>query len=258
MEFILDKVNRLEMLTSIINDDSFVAATSLAPGAATAAKTVGALAEKVIQTFIPAQEREPILQFSGEFNLATNEFREGYYVILGTRDAENPLPSPIPPLEVRNGELFTDKGDRITQLSYVILAVRRAPARTRDLNAGAVWEAKLRQAEELASAITNDPLAGEEKRRSSWDACRDLVREAQTLLREDPSFHRWEAERIIQTVYRQCVSLVLKQAAEVTRSTPGGTAGALWQPDEATDRPFGHHPRPWCREQCYTAGRQPA
>jgi hypothetical protein len=100
IEFILDKENRLQALAGLINDDSFVAAVSLAPGGAMVAKTVGGLAQKVITSFMPAEERQPILQFSGDFNLATSELRDGYYAILGTRDAENPLSTPLPTLKI--------------------------------------------------------------------------------------------------------------------------------------------------------------
>jgi hypothetical protein len=81
VEFILDKENRLATLSGLINDDSFLASVSLAPGAATVARTVGSLAQKVIQSFVPAEEREPLLQFNGDFNLAVEGLRDGYYVI---------------------------------------------------------------------------------------------------------------------------------------------------------------------------------
>jgi len=70
IEFILDKENRLAALTSLVNDDSFLRVVSLAPPAAAVAKSVGQLAQKIVQTFIPAEQRQPILQFSGDFNLA--------------------------------------------------------------------------------------------------------------------------------------------------------------------------------------------
>ena len=94
------------------------------------AKTIGGLAEKVIQTFIPAQEREPVLQFTGDFNLGVDGLKDGYHVILGTRDERNPIPASLPELEVREDGLLAS-GKRVTQLSYVILDVCRSPARER-------------------------------------------------------------------------------------------------------------------------------
>lgn len=60
IEFILDKENRMAALTNLINDDSFLAVVSLAPGMSTVAKTVSRLAQKIIQSFMPAEERHPI------------------------------------------------------------------------------------------------------------------------------------------------------------------------------------------------------
>jgi len=50
----------------------------------------------VIQTFVPAQDQVPILQFAGDFDLGADTqtgLRDGYYVILGTRDSRNPIPA---------------------------------------------------------------------------------------------------------------------------------------------------------------------
>jgi hypothetical protein len=96
IEFILDKENYLRDLSGLINSDSFLATVSLAPGAAMVAKTISGLAGKIIETFVPAEERQPILQFSGEFNLADDGLKDGYYIILGTRDDRNPLPTRSP------------------------------------------------------------------------------------------------------------------------------------------------------------------
>ena len=62
------------------------------------AKTLSDLSLKIMQTFIPQKDREPILQFSGDFNLSGEEFLDGYYIILGTRDEQNPIPHPLPEL----------------------------------------------------------------------------------------------------------------------------------------------------------------
>jgi hypothetical protein len=209
LEFILDKENRLATLTGLINDDSFLAAASFAPGALAVAKTVSGLAQKVIQSFVPAEEREPILQFSGDFNLAGNELRDGYYVIFGTRDEKNALPSTTTKLAVVDGELQAN-GQRVTQLSYVVIEVRRVPARTRDLNDGAAWEQKLREAEGLAQdgSYTLGPEAANGG--DVWSKCRDLLRDAQTIIRADLNYHRWEANNIIASSYNYCTSQLAK------------------------------------------------
>ena len=49
IDFILDKKNRLVDLAGLINDDTFLKAISLAPGAAMVAQTIGGLAQKLIQ-----------------------------------------------------------------------------------------------------------------------------------------------------------------------------------------------------------------
>jgi hypothetical protein len=236
IDFILDKENRLAALGGLINEDSFISAVSLAPGAALAAKTISGLAQKIIQTFVPAEERQPILQFSGDFDVATGGLKEGYYAILGSTDEENPIPSPLPFLEVRDGELLADK-QQITRLSYVILEVRCTQARTRDLNDGAPWEGKLREAENEATNLLDDPLATADDRKQMWEKCRNLIREAQVLLRTDPNYLRDEADSIIKAVYRRCSELVGEPMTTRTRSIDA-TAASTWRPDEESDRRF--------------------
>lgn len=237
IEFILDKENRMAALTNLINDDSFLAAVSLAPGATTVAKTVSGLAQKIIQNFMHGDEREPILQFSGDFNLTANSMREGYYVILGSRDERSPLPSPLPCLSVKDGELLAD-GSPITQLSYVVLHVQRTEARTRDLSGGAVWDHKLREAENEAENISQDPLADADGRRQAWDKCRGLIREAQALLRADPNYLRREADSLIKATFKTCSDLVSAETLQRRFGTSVADASRLWQPDAGSDRAF--------------------
>jgi hypothetical protein len=237
--FILDKENHMTALTSLINDDSFLAAVSLAPGTSIVAKTVSRLAQKIIQNFMPAEEREPILQFSGDFNLTAGGMQEGYYAILGSRDERNPLPSPSPRLEVCEGQLLAG-GTPVAHLSYVILDVQRTEARTRDLSGGAVWEHKLREAENEAQNIAQDPLAGDgdDERRQAWDKCRNLIREAQALLLADPNYLRHEADSIIKATFKACKDLVSPESPQRRFGPSIGDTSRLWQPDEGSDRAF--------------------
>jgi len=209
IEFVLDKENQLAKLGGLINSDAFMSVISLAPGAATTARTIGGLSQKVLETFIKAEERQPILQFGGDLNIAAG-LQEGFYVILGTRDENNPLPDPLPALEVRNGFLYAG-GQQVTQFSYVIINLRCVDARTRDLNEGAAWEAKLVEAEGTASGVGNNPLAKPERKTKAWDDCLAILQEAQVLLGADPNYLRSEANAIITAAYADCYARIFGQ-----------------------------------------------
>lgn len=214
LEFLLDKKNRLSDLAGLINSDAFLAAISLTPGAAMVAQTIGGLSQKIIQTFLDPAEQQPILQFNGDFNIPTRNLQDGYYAILGTRDAANPLPSPLPALSVANGELLAD-GQPLTQLSYIILDVHVLPVRTRDLNDGAAWSGKLRQAEGVAQRLAADPFATDEEQRQAWDECKMLIKEAQLLLAADANYLAQEAANIIRDSYQRCYKKIFESAARL-------------------------------------------
>jgi hypothetical protein len=207
IEFILDKENRLNALAGLINSDAFLAAVTMAPVGATVARTVSGFTQKIIDTFIPAQEREPILQFTGDLNLAGENVREGYYVIVGTRDEEAPLPGPKARFEVTNGALKID-GQSAEGLSYVIFGVHRTAARGRDLSAGAAWEQRLREAEDEARNALQDPLADAQRRQDVWKKCVTLITQAQVLLRSDPNYLRSEGDAIVRATLLECQPLV--------------------------------------------------
>ncbi|RMF29890.1 MAG: hypothetical protein D6759_13020 [Chloroflexi bacterium] len=239
LEFIVDKENRLAALGGLINDDAFITAISLAPGAAAAARTIGTLADKILQTFLEPEERQPILAFSGDFNIATGDLQDGYYVILGTRDERNPLPRPLPTLEVQDGDLLAD-GQPVTQWSYVILDVRCLEVRTRDLNEGAGWAEKLRRAEGVAQRLGGDPFVGEEERRQAWQECKNLLKEAQVLLMEDPTYLRREAQDIIKEAYVRCREQIFgAEAGGISFGLPGTPKGPMrGEADTPSDRAF--------------------
>lgn len=216
LEFILDKENQLAALAGLINDDAFLSAISLAPGAAMVAQTISKLAQKILQTFLRGEEREPILQFSGDFNVSAGELRDGYYVILGTRDERNPLPRPLPALRVQHGELLAN-GKPVTQWSYIVLDVRCVSARTRDLNEGALWEKKLREAEAIAQCINSNWQATQTAREEAWKKCQELLKEAQVLLGADPNYLYREAQDIIKAAYKYCSEQIFTQEAARAR-----------------------------------------
>jgi len=223
IDFVLDKENNLAKLGALVNDGSFLAAISLAPGAAAVAKTVSGLAQKVIQTFIPAEERQPILQFSGDFNLsadpAPNTLRDGYYVILGSQDEKNPLPPTIQDLTVGDGDLRID-GQPVTQFSYVILDVGRSLLRTRKLSEGALWDRKLRDAESFAQQAADAPFAEDDDKKEVWKKkCLPALEEARTLLQADVNYAPEEAEAIYKVAFKQCADLITGQAKGGLEST---------------------------------------
>lgn len=215
VEYLLDKKNHLAQVGALINSDSFIAAVSLAPGAVAVAKTIGGLAQKVIQTFIPAEERSPILQFAGDFNLGGEAegggMREGYYAILGTRHEETPLPDPRPKLELREDTLLAD-GQAVTHFSYVVLEVAGTPVRTRALNEGAAWDRKLRDAENLAQEVADDPFADDGEKRDKWAKCKTLLQEARALLMADANYAPQEAAGIYKTAYKWCADTIAGKA----------------------------------------------
>ena len=233
IDFHLDRQNRIAQLGSLVNKESFSAALSLAPGSILVAKTIGALADDIIQTFIPAEEQKPVLQFTGDFNLATGDVGAGYYVILGSRDADHPIPSPTPALEVKDQRLLAG-GRPVSGLSYVIIEVRKTSVRSRDLGAGTDWDARLREAEDLAQSLVDDPLAGEDARKTAWAKCLALLKEAQTFLRSEPNYLRSEAEQIVRASYLRCRELVAEPVRE--RGLAGRAFAAAWSPDGAADR----------------------
>jgi hypothetical protein len=203
VDFIVDVEDRLAALTSLINDDSLTQALSLAPGAALAAAAIGRLAQKIIRTLVPVEGQQPVLQFASDFNLDGEGLRDGFYVVLGSQDDRVPLPQQPPKLTITD-RLLAD-GEPVTSLSYVVLDVRRSPARLRERSGGALWDAKLREAEGLALLVGEDPAATDEQRREAWLRCRGLLQEAQVLLYADSNYLASEAKEIYIAAFRSCV-----------------------------------------------------
>lgn len=232
LDLLVDKENQLAKLAGLINTDSLFTPLSLSPSALAVAKAISTLAQKTIQAFIPATEQKPILQFSGAFNLVGGDVREGYYVIIGTRDTSAPLPPPGARLEVQGGSLLID-GRPADRLSYVILKLGVAEARTREAGANAAWDKKLREAEAEARLAGQDPYATDERRKQAWAKVEGLLREARVLLAADAEYLPGEAERIYWASYELCKQALFgagtKQAG-VTRE------GEPWTPDEAQSR----------------------
>ena len=193
IDFLLDTENQLAGLSKLINEDTFAVAISCAPEAAMTARILGRLSQKLLQTFNKA------LQFRGDFDLSEG-LQEGYYVILGSRDEASPIPLSLPEFEVHDGLLFTG-GQPVVQWSYVILKIGCMEVRTRDLNDGAAWDKKLKDAEAIAMAASGNYLATAEEKKRDWQLCLSHLKEAQTLLLADPNYIPSEARSIIQDAF---------------------------------------------------------
>jgi len=114
--------------------------------------------------------------------------------------------------------------------------VLKAPVRSRDLGVGSDWDIRLREAEDMAQGVLDDPFVEDEERRSAWAKCRNLIKEAQTFLRTEPNYLRSEAELIVKATYLRCRELVTEPVLE--RHLSIGDAGdkTVWLPDDLGDR----------------------
>ena len=232
IEFVLDLENHLAKIGTLINNEDFLAVVSLAPGASAVAKTVSGLAQKVIQTFIPADEQKPILQFAGDFNISAQgeDLRDGYYVILGSYDEQNPLPGSSPDLTVTKDSLLAG-GQKLSNLSYVVLDVIRAPARTRKAGDKSPWDVKLREAERMVEEFINDPFPDATKGQAVWAKCVPILHDADTLIKADPNYTLEEAGDIVRTVYQWCAKRIVDYG-----SRKGRVSGTSIQTDTPSDR----------------------
>ena len=203
IEFLLDRQNRLATLAKIVNDDAFLSVVSLAPGAAAAARAVGALSKKLVDGLLDEEDQVPVLRFVGDFSLPAGDLADAYYVILGTRYEQHPLPRPLPGpprLRVEGHDLLLDN-QPVVHWSYVILDVDVVEMRTRELGRGELWYEKLDQVEAQATQAANTPWLTDDERRKTWESCLDLLKEADLLLRQSPLYLPAEADTIIQQAY---------------------------------------------------------
>ncbi len=225
IDFILDTENRLAVLADLINNNTFWTAVSLAPATVAAAKTVGAISQKLIQTLLRPGEGQAILRFSGDFQIVGG-LREGCYVILGSRDESNPLPQPPFDLELREETLFL-QGERVTQLSYVVLEVICVSVRGRASNDGAAWDTKLRQAEAIAATVAGNPLIEAAERTQSWKNCFAFLKEAQTLLVAEPNYLASEARDIIKAAFAYCSKEIFNPETSRNARMPAAGEGSV-------------------------------
>jgi hypothetical protein len=220
IDFIMDVQNQLANLSGMINAGAFVASISLGPGAAVAAKTVSEISNKLVSTFIPnPNQQKPMLQFTGDFNIPAENFRDGYYVILGTNNPQNPLPAEGATLEVTDDGLLIN--GKPACLSYIILDVFSTGARTRDLNEGAVWDKKLKEAEGIADNIQCDPTATIDEKNEAWAKCKSILKDAQVILNNDDNYLRDEANNIYRETMMSCYKKIFGENSTLTKAARG-------------------------------------
>jgi hypothetical protein len=203
IDLLVDRKNQLSLLANLINTDAFLSTISLAPGHALIAKTLSGLTQKLVENVIPKEDQFPALQFTGDFNISTEGLQSGYYVILSGMGKNQSLPNSYDELSIQNRRLLIDDIENL-DLSYVILEVACTPSRTREVNGGALWNERLRQAEDLSREVGRDPLAKNSDLKFAWKKCVSLLSEASTLMRNDPNYLLWEAEYIKDSIYEKC------------------------------------------------------
>jgi hypothetical protein len=230
LDFVLDRKDRLKALTGAINDSGFLGTLSMAEPTLATAKALGKAGGLILDAFLQPEERTPILQFTGDFNVGSRDLKAGYHVLLGSVDESNPLPRQIPKLEIRGRDLILDD-QPVTKLSYVVLEVICTRARQR--SGVADWDVRLRQAEDKASDFEQERNPTEESRKKTWNECSKLIQEARTLLRADPSVLPREANDIILAVYASCEK-VFSGTSAGTRSPKAAVLAAI-TPTEITE-----------------------
>lgn len=239
IQYLVNTQNYLKEVLALITDKDLLVPISIAPGAAIVARTVGNLAEKLLSALMPQEARQPILQFSGEFDLADEGLKEGFYIILGSHRPENPLPSRIDTLEVGKGGDLLIRGKSVTQLSYVILKVGCIKAIRDRFTSDNPWRSKLQEVRRLATDYAGDPFASPDanQKKEFWEKeCLPRLREASALLKSDPNFLDSEIELIYRSAHRECIELIT--AKDTTRKSARQSLADTWQPDEQADLKF--------------------
>ena len=113
----------------------------------------------------------------------------------------------------------------VSQWSYVVIQVNRVPARTRAMNEGALWDAKLREAEAISQEVADDPFADDSEKREKWTKVKALLQEARVLLQADPNYAAREADAIYKTVYKWCADTIAGRKPEEDMAVPKALMG---------------------------------
>jgi hypothetical protein len=197
-DFIVDTQSKLQPLADLVNNKTFVAALSFAPGAALVAAAIGGITQGLLEAFVPAAAQDFPLQCQGDFNIVGEELHDAYYALLGTT-----VDAPFPPtfdstlLGFRGGTLMYN-GNPIDEWSYIVLDVRAIRAKDREFGraTNAPWSDLLDKAENQA---LNMPAQDKATKDSTFKSCQSIVAQAAVLLQQDLMYLNKDRKGIIAT-----------------------------------------------------------
>jgi hypothetical protein len=206
IDFVLDKKNRLAALANLIDDKTLITALSLAPGVGDIARRVSTVSKSLINTFLPLQEQEAILKFEADLDISAGGLSNSYYVIVGTKDEKNPLPSNMSELTVKEDTLYL-KDEPVKNLSYIILNVTTAEERKWETGHGP-WRAQLDQVSALIEAIAGRQNSTDAELDKAASECERMIYTAYRMLQADPLYLPKEALSIVRTFYANLQSTI--------------------------------------------------
>ncbi len=190
--------DRIGQFGNLVRDDPAMrVAFGLAPAQIAVAQAVSGLVGKVLNVFLQREERQPLLQFEGDFNLAAGTVLPGRHAFISNAGTpEVSLALDPNKLSFKDKRLHYQERT-IDHLSYAVLSIERVPVRGPNASPESRWYGKLQQARQLgtrAESLRNTPKELEKLRTE----IRELIEGAQKLLHEDKRYHDWEAELIIK------------------------------------------------------------
>jgi hypothetical protein len=86
LRLVLDQQDQLGALSGAINGSGFLSAISLAPATLATVKALVSASRGVVDAFLEAEAKRPILEFAGDFNIGTEDLQAGYHVLLVATD----------------------------------------------------------------------------------------------------------------------------------------------------------------------------
>jgi hypothetical protein len=198
---IVDRKDRLAALSSAINSSQFLSAISLSDISLATAKALGSASRSILDAFLEPDTKKPILEFVGDFNVASGDLQSGYHVLLSASDPSKPLPDKMSMFEISEMSLLLD-GEPVRDWSYLVLEVLCIEAR--DRNPQAKWDKLLRNAEEVAESFGRKEAPSQAQRSGALLACEKLLSEASSLLRSDPNYLSHEVSMILAATFARC------------------------------------------------------
>lgn len=165
----------------------------------------------VALTFAGEKMSHPIFQFAGNFLIwihpRNDGLRAGYYAMLGSQDGQHPLSEMPDPsrFKVKENRLYWDE-QPVSQLGYssILLEVMSLDTRTHFMHHGAPWHLEFMEAKALAEDVAKGMIAGEKRIEAAWETCYGRLKQARTLLYQDPWYLPDEAELIYMQMATSC------------------------------------------------------